>query len=77
MILVSLGLAKKPLIRCQSVLTPSISPTTTEPPDLGNLLPETWLRSHPQYRWEIDEIRKKERKLSKQHKAAIRWFRGR
>jgi hypothetical protein len=45
------------------------SATATGPPDISDLLPDAWLKSHPQHRWDIDEIRKKERERSKQHKA--------
>ena len=48
------------------------SATATGPPDLSDLMPDAWLKSHPEHLWEIDEIRKKERERSKQHKAGIR-----
>jgi hypothetical protein len=44
----------------------------TGPPDISDLLPDAWLKSHPEHRWEIDEIRKKERERSKHHKAGKR-----
>ena len=46
-------------------------PATSEsekPPDLTDLLPDNWLQSHPQHRWEIDDIRQKERARSRQQK---------
>lgn len=39
-----------------------------KPPDLTDLLPDNWLQSHPQHRWQIDDIRKKERQRSRQQK---------
>ncbi|NQV28317.1 MAG: IS66 family transposase [Rhodopirellula sp.] len=39
-----------------------------KPPDLTDLLPDNWLKSHPQHRWQIDEIRQKERARSRQQK---------
>ena len=39
-----------------------------KPPDLTDLLPDNWLKSHPQHRWQIDDIRKKERQRSRQQK---------
>lgn len=33
-----------------------------EPERLDQLLPDRWLQAHPQHRWNIDEIRRKERK---------------
>jgi transposase len=39
-----------------------------KPPDLTDLLPDNWLKSHPQHRWEIDDIRQKERARSRQQK---------
>jgi transposase len=45
------------------------SATATGPPDLSDLLPDAWLKSHPEHRWKIDDIRKKERERSKQQKA--------
>jgi len=35
-----------------------------KPPDLTDVLPNNWLQSHPQHRWQIDDIRKKERQRS-------------
>ena len=37
-------------------------------PGLTDLLPDNWLKSHPQHRWEIDDIRQKERARSRQKK---------
>ncbi len=48
-------------------LTGTSSPD--KPPDLSDLLPNEWLKSHPECRWEIDDIRKIERQRSKQQKA--------
>jgi transposase len=51
------------------------SPATSEsgkPPDLTDLLPDNWLQSHPQHRWQIDDIRKKERQRSRQQKISKR-----
>jgi transposase len=41
----------------------------TGPPDLSDLLPDEWLKSHPESRWAIDDIRKVERERSRQQKA--------
>jgi hypothetical protein len=43
-----------------------------KPPDLTDLLPDNWLKSHPQHRWEIDDIRQKERARSRQQKISKR-----
>jgi transposase len=43
-----------------------------KPPDLANLLPDNWLKSYRQHRWQIDEIRKKERQRSRQQKISKR-----
>jgi len=51
--------------------------TATGPPDLADLLPDAWLRNHPEHHWEIDDIRKKERERSKQLKAGSRKNQGR
>ena len=48
-----------------------------KPPDLSDLLPDAWLKSHPEYCWEIDNIRKKERDRSRQHKFSKRRPQGR
>jgi transposase len=45
------------------------SQTATGPPDISDLLPDAWLKSNPEHRWEIDDIRKKERERSKKQKA--------
>lgn len=37
-----------------------------EPEVLDELLPDRWLQTHPEHRWEIDEVRRKERKRRKQ-----------
>lgn len=42
---------------------------TTGPPDLTDLLPDVWLQSHPEHRWNIEEIRKTERQRSRDQKA--------
>jgi transposase len=41
----------------------------TGPPDLSDLLPDEWLKNHPESRWKIDDIRKVERERSRQQKA--------
>ena len=41
----------------------------TGPPDLSDLLPDAWLKMHPEHRWQIDDIRKVERQRSRQQKA--------
>ena len=43
-----------------------------KPPDLADLLPDNWLKSYRQHRWQIDEIRKKERQRSRQQKISKR-----
>jgi transposase len=43
------------------------------PPDLSDLLPDEWLKTHPESRWQIDDIRKKERQRSKNQKAVKRF----
>lgn len=43
-----------------------------KPPDLTDLLPDNWLKSHPQHRWQIDDIRQKERERSRQQKLSKR-----
>lgn len=48
------------------------SATATGPPDLSDLLPDEWLKDHPEHRWEIDDIRKKERERSRQQKTGSR-----
>ena len=40
----------------------------TGPPDLSDLLPDAWLKNHPESRWTIDDIRKVERERSRQQK---------
>lgn len=46
--------------------------TATGPPDLSDLLPNNWLKSHPEHRWNIDDIRKVERERSRQQKSGKR-----
>jgi transposase len=46
------------------------------PPDLSDLMPDAWLKSHPEHQWKIDEIRKKERERSKKQKAGKRKSKG-
>ena len=41
-------------------------------PDLSDLLPEAWLKSHPEHRWKIEDFRKEERRRSRQQKIAKR-----
>jgi transposase len=48
-----------------------------KPPDLSDLLPDAWLESHPEHRWEIDDIRKEERDRSRKQKASNRRPQGR
>lgn len=43
-----------------------------KPPDLTDLLPDVWLRNHPEHRWHIDDIRKVERERSRKQKIAKR-----
>jgi transposase len=43
--------------------------TPDRPPDLDDLFPDQWLKAHPEHRWIIDDIRKKERQRSKDQKA--------
>jgi len=40
--------------------------------ELSGLLPDRWLIKHPQHRWQIDQLREKERKRSRQTKIANR-----
>ena len=47
------------------------------PPDLSDLLPDAWLKSHPEHRWQIDDIRKEEREQSRQQKILKRRSQGR
>lgn len=53
------------------------SATATGPPDLTDLLPDTWLNNHPEHRWCIDDIRKVERERSREQKANNRRPQGR
>jgi hypothetical protein len=43
--------------------------TATGPPHIADLLPDIWLTNHPESRWTIDDIRKKERHRSRNQKA--------
>ena len=45
---------------------------TDKPPDLSDLLPNAWLNSHPQHRWQIEDIRKEERRRSRLQKISKR-----
>jgi transposase len=51
--------------------------TPDKPPDLSDLLPDAWLESHPEHRWEIDDIRKEERDRSRRQKISKRRPQGR
>lgn len=42
------------------------------PDDLDNLLPDRWLVSNPDHRWEIDQLRAEERKRSREQRIARR-----
>jgi transposase len=42
------------------------------PDDLDDLLPDHWLASNPDHRWEIDQLRAKERKRSREQRIARR-----
>lgn len=53
------------------------SASATGPPDLSDLLPDAWLKTHPEHRWTIDDIRKVERERSRQQKAGKQRDRGR
>lgn len=46
-------------------------------PDLSDLLPDEWLKNHPQHRWKIDDLRKIERDRSRRQKSGKRKSRGR
>ena len=51
----------EPLAYLRDVLTRM----PTQPPDqLDELLPDRWLKAHPQHRWHIDAIRRQERRRS-------------
>jgi hypothetical protein len=50
--------------------------TATGPPDLADLLPDVWLKNHPEHHWQIEDIRKVERERSKQQKAGSRNSQG-
>jgi transposase len=51
--------------------------SATGPPNLSDLLPDAWLNSHPEHRWNIDDIRKVERERSRQQKSNKRRPKGR
>lgn len=53
------------------------SASATGPPDLSDLLPDAWLKTHPEHRWTIDDIRKVERERSRQQKAGKQRYRSR
>jgi len=42
------------------------------PPDLSDLLPDAWLKSHPEHRRQIDDIRQEERRRSRESKPGKR-----
>jgi transposase len=42
------------------------------PPDLSDLLPDAWLKSHREHRWQIDDIRQEERRRSRESKSGKR-----
>lgn len=50
--------------------------SATGPPDLRKLLPDVWLKTHPEHRWTIDDIRKVERERSRQQKVGQRTAQG-
>ena len=52
------------------------SASSTGPPDLSDLLPDAWLKAHPEYRWTIDDLRKVERQRSRQQKSNKRGSQG-
>jgi transposase len=55
------------------VATTGLANTDSDkPPDLTDLLPDNWLKSHPQHHWQIDDIRQKERERSRQQKISKR-----
>jgi hypothetical protein len=58
-------------IRLASATT-NIDGQIDKPPDLSDLLPDVWLKNHPECKWEIDDLRQKERERSKQQKAGSR-----
>jgi transposase len=62
----------EPWVWLNAVLTelPVRLASATGPPDLSDLLPDAWLKNHPEHRWKIDDIRKLERERSRQQKAA-------
>jgi len=48
-----------------------------KPPDVSDLLPDAWLKAHPEHRWQIDDIRKEERDRSRRQKTSKRGPQGR
>lgn len=63
-------------IRTASVINEGRS-IDNEPPDIRDLLPDAWLKNHPEHRWQIDDIRQEERKQSRQQKILKRRTQGR
>ena len=49
-----------------------VLPTITSSAALASLLPDHWLTTHPDHRWQIDELRQQERKRSRQARIAKR-----
>lgn len=41
---------------------------TLPPDELPELLPDAWLQSHPDHRWEIDDIRRRDRQRAEQNR---------
>jgi transposase len=62
----------EPWVWLNAVLTklPLRLASATGPPDLSDLLPDEWLKNHPQHRWKIDDLRKVERERSRRQKTA-------
>jgi transposase len=46
-------------------------------PDLTDLLPDEWIKHHPEHRWKIDDLRKVERDRSRRQKTGKRKSKGR
>jgi len=69
----------EPWVWLTAVLTelPARLTSSTGPPDLSDLLPDEWLKNHPQHRWRIDDLRKVERDRSRRHKSGKRNSKGR
>ena len=55
----------------------AVKATPDKPPDLSDLLPDAWLKAHPEHRWQIDDIRKEERDRSRRQKTSKRGPQGR